>query len=60
LAKPGLYSWWIDDAGAADLSRGLGHLVAPGLIYAGQAGATKEPSGKTSGATLALRVWPGN
>src|SRR5438128_1772434 len=39
LDQPGLYTWWIDCTGAADLSAGLGHSVAAGLIYAGQAGA---------------------
>jgi hypothetical protein len=52
LQIPGLYSWWVDDAGAADLSRGLGQHVAAGLIYAGQAGATRWPSGKPSAGTL--------
>jgi hypothetical protein len=56
LKAPGLYSWWVDDAGAADLSSGLGHLVQAGLIYAGQAGATHEQSGKTPAATLASRL----
>jgi len=52
LQVPGLYSWWADDRGAADPSRGLGLPVASGLIYAGQAGATRWPSGKRSGSTL--------
>jgi hypothetical protein len=56
LQTPGLYSWWVDEAGAADLARGLRHPVPAGLIYAGQAGATREPSGKTSAATLASRL----
>ena len=56
LAHPGLYSWWSDDVGAADLTRGLGHHVAPGLIYAGQAGATRWPSGKPSVNTLRGRL----
>ena len=38
---PGLYSWWVDEAGAADISRGLGLPVKAGLIYAGLAGATR-------------------
>lgn len=38
LQVPGLYSWWADEQGAADLSRGLGLPVVSGLIYAGQAG----------------------
>lgn len=37
LAVPGLYSWWVDGAGAADLSRGLGLPVTAGLVYAGLA-----------------------
>jgi hypothetical protein len=49
---PGLYSWWVDAAGAAELSEGLGTRVEPGLIYAGQAGATRWPSGKRSTNTL--------
>lgn len=53
---PGLYSWWVDDQGAADLTRGLGLPVAPGLIYAGQAGATRWPSGKRSQNTLWGRI----
>jgi hypothetical protein len=44
LRLPGLYSWWIDEAGAADLSRGLGLAVPAGLIYAGLAGATAGPA----------------
>ena len=30
LQVPGLYSWWVDETGAADLSRGLGQHVAAG------------------------------
>ena len=56
LQVPGLYSWWVDAAGAADLSRGLGMQVAAGLIYAGQAGATRWPSGKRSDSTLWSRI----
>jgi hypothetical protein len=54
--KPGLYSWWVDQAGAEDLSRGLGLIVEYGLIYAGLAGATRWPSGKRSNNTLWSRV----
>jgi hypothetical protein len=32
LRVPGLYSWWADQPGAADLSRGLQQPVSPGLI----------------------------
>ncbi|MEV4623258.1 DUF6884 domain-containing protein [Asanoa sp. NPDC049573] len=56
LRVPGLYSWWVDSAGAADLSRGLGLPVTPGLIYAGLAGATRWPSGKRSTNTLWARI----
>lgn len=56
IDRPGLYSWWVDQAGAEDLSRGLGLLVEPGLIYAGLAGATRWPSGKRSSNTLWSRV----
>jgi hypothetical protein len=54
--SPGLYSWWIDDGGAADVSRGLGLPFEPGLIYAGLAGATRWPSGTRSRSTLWLRI----
>lgn len=53
---PGLYSWWVDAAGAEDLGRGLGIPVQPGMIYAGQAGATRWPSGKKSTNTLWSRL----
>ena len=56
LDRPGLYSWWVDEQGAADLSKGLGQLVVPGRIYAGQTGATKWPSGNAGQATLASRI----
>ncbi|MFI7430456.1 DUF6884 domain-containing protein [Micromonospora sp. NPDC049836] len=56
LKVPGLYSWWVDEAGAADLSRGLQLPVASGLIYAGLAGATRWPSGKRSTNTLWSRI----
>lgn len=52
LASPGMYSCWVDDPGASDLSAGLGHEVRAGLIYAGQAGATRWPSGQQSTNTL--------
>jgi hypothetical protein len=53
---PGLYSWWVDEAGARALTLGLGHRVDAGLIYAGQAGATRWPSGQRSSTTLAGRL----
>lgn len=52
LQSPGLYSWWIDQEGAADLQAGLDQPVAPGLIYAGLAGATRSRSGRKSTNTL--------
>lgn len=55
-ASPGLYSWWVDTVGADDLSRGLGHQVEAGLIYAGLAGATRWPSGQLSRNTLWSRI----
>jgi hypothetical protein len=56
LECPGLYSWWVDDAGAADLSQGLGQPLHAGLLYAGQAGATRWPSGQRSRSTLWSRI----
>ena len=56
LGHAGLYSWWVDEDGAADLTRGVGHPVAPGLIYAGLTGATHWPSGKASSSTLYGRL----
>jgi hypothetical protein len=47
---PGLYAWWVDDAGAADLMTGMQHPIGPGLIYAGQTGAGQ------SSATLGSRI----
>ena len=55
-AEPGLYSWFVDRSGADDLARGLGHPVQEGLIYAGQAGATRRHSGKASSNTLRTRL----
>lgn len=56
LKAPGLYSWWIDPQGAADLEAGLGQPVAPGLLYAGLAGATRSRSGRRSSNTLWGRI----
>ena len=52
LDRPGLFAFWVDDAGAADLSRGLDLPLEAGRIYAGQAGATKWPSGRAVDDTL--------
>jgi hypothetical protein len=56
LKVPGLYSWWVDHAGAHDLTAGLKHPVTDGLIYAGLAGATRWPSGGRSTNTLWSRI----
>jgi hypothetical protein len=56
LDGAGLYSWWVDELGARDLTRGLGGEVLPGRIYAGQTGATKWPSGTVGRATLRSRI----
>lgn len=56
LKVPGLYSWWVDQRGAADLTEGLGIALGPGLIYAGLAGATRWPSGQPSSNTLWSRI----
>lgn len=56
LDSAGLYSWWVDREGAGDLAKGLGDHLPAGWIYAGQAGATKWPSGARGSATLASRV----
>lgn len=51
----GLYSWWADDTARSIIAAQLG-VPIPRLIYAGQAGATRWPSGTKSNATLASRV----
>jgi hypothetical protein len=56
LDQPGLYTWWVDRPGALALTEGLRHEIAAGLIYAGQTGATKWPSGKTGTMTLNKRI----
>jgi hypothetical protein len=56
LRSPGLYSWWVDEVGAADLSKGLRQTVQAGLIYAGLAGATRSRSGRKSKNTLWGRI----
>ncbi len=48
LRAPGLYSWWVDDGGAADLAQGLERDIVPGLIYVGLAGATRKGGGRSS------------
>jgi hypothetical protein len=56
LAPSGLYAWWVDAAGAKDLSEGLGKPVKKGCIYASQSGATHWPSGIASRHTLSTQV----
>jgi hypothetical protein len=56
LSHPGLYAWWVDETGASDLAEGLKINIMPGLIYVGQAGATRRHSGKRSDATLGERL----
>lgn len=53
---PGLYSWWIDETGAHELSEVLEVPLEAGLLYAGLAGATRWPSGRRSSNTLWLRI----
>lgn len=53
--RPGLYSWWLDVAGAHELSAGLGERVASGLVYGGRAGGHR-PNGSASTNTLWGRV----
>ncbi|OYO06457.1 hypothetical protein CGZ97_07500 [Enemella evansiae] len=57
LRVPGLYSWWADVAGAAELSRGLGldSAIRPGLVYAGLAGGSHKV-GPASKNTLWIRI----
>jgi hypothetical protein len=51
----GLYTWWTDVAGAAELSAGLGERISGGLIYAGQSGGTTV-GGVARMATLRSRI----
>jgi hypothetical protein len=54
-ARPGLYAWWADEQARELLGEVLGTALPP-LIYVGQAGATRWPSGKRSSATLLSRI----
>jgi hypothetical protein len=56
LDRPGLFAFWVDEAGAADLAKGLDLPFAAGRIFIGQAGATKWPSGRASTDTLGDRI----
>lgn len=53
--RPGMYSWWADEQARTQLGEALSAELAE-LIYVGQAGATKWPSGTTSAATLTSRI----
>lgn len=53
--RPGMYSWWGDNEACAVLGEVVG-MQLPHLLYVGQAGATRWPSGKKSAATLASRI----
>jgi len=55
-ARPGLFAFWASEAGAADLARGLDLPFEAGRVYAGQAGATRWPSGRASSDTVGERV----
>jgi hypothetical protein len=54
-ARPGLYAWWADEQARDLFGEVLGSALPP-LIYLGQAGATRWPSGKRSSATLLSRI----
>ena len=56
LDRPGLFAFWVDEAGAADLSRGLDLPLEAGRILIGQAGATRWPSGRANSDTLGDRI----
>jgi hypothetical protein len=56
LDRPGLFGFWVDEDGAAELARGLDAPFDAGRVYVGQAGATKWPSGRASGDALGARV----
>ena len=56
LDRPGLFAFWVDEAGAADLSRGLDLPLEAGRIWIGQAGATRWPSGRANSDTLGERI----
>lgn len=56
LRGPGLYGWFVDEAGAQQLTEGLGAHVAPGLVWVGQAGAVRPGSGLTSTTNLRNQI----
>jgi hypothetical protein len=56
LDTSGLYAWFVDVEGASQLTQGLQSSINPSIIYAGQAGATKWPSGIRVSQTLKGRL----
>lgn len=54
-AKPGMYAWWGDEEALTMLGDEIGAGLPP-MLYVGQAGATRWPSGARSSATLKSRV----
>jgi hypothetical protein len=52
----GVYAWYVDREGAENLAEGLDHEVQPGLIFTGQAGATRWPPGRPARTTLRSRI----
>ena len=56
LDRPGLFGFWVDEAGAVDLARGLDQPLEAGRIWVGQAGATRWPSGRVNSDTLGERI----
>ena len=54
-SHPGLYSWWADSEARHVIGERLGVSIAR-LVYSGQAGATRWPSGRKSTATLCSRI----
>lgn len=53
--RAGMYVWWADDVARQVLGAPL-DVALPPLIYIGQAGATRWPSGTPSDATLGSRI----
>lgn len=55
-AKPGLYSWWGDTQAQELFFQATGGISVGQLLYVGQAGANRWPSGRKSTATLKSRI----
>lgn len=54
-SQSGLYVWWADGEATGLLSQPFGELMSE-MIYAGETGATRWPSGRRSNATLYSRI----